>query len=48
LRGLTIGSLGRRILADQRAQYDEPIVFVLHFTTPRAQFVDRGKSAVRL
>jgi hypothetical protein len=36
------------ILADQRAQYDEPIVFVLHFTTPRAQFVDRGKSAVRL
>lgn len=47
----TLGAYGKSlssILAGQRAQYDEPIVFVLHFTTPRAQFVDRGKSAVRL
>jgi hypothetical protein len=47
----TLGAYGKSlssILADQRAQYDEPIVFVLHFTTRRAQFVDRGKSAVRL
>jgi DNA topoisomerase VI subunit B len=36
------------ILAEQWADADEPIVFVLHATTPRPPFVDRGKSAVRL
>jgi len=36
------------ILTSQRAHNDEPIVFVLHYVCPRVQFVDRGKSAVRL
>jgi hypothetical protein len=36
------------ILANQRAESDEPIVFVAHLVMPRAQFIDRGKSAVRL
>ena len=47
----SLGSYGKSlssILADQRAQHHEPIVFVLHYTCPRVQFVDRGKSAVRL
>jgi hypothetical protein len=46
-----LGSYGRSlsaILTSQRARDDEPIVFVLHYVCPRVQFVDRGKSAVRL
>jgi hypothetical protein len=36
------------LLADQRAGTDESIVFVLHFTCPRAAYTDRGKSALVL
>jgi DNA topoisomerase VI subunit B len=36
------------LLAAQRAGRDEPIVFVLHFACPRAQYTDRGKSAIVL
>jgi hypothetical protein len=36
------------LLADQRAGRDEEIVFVLHFTCPRAAYTDRGKSAIVL
>ena len=35
-------------LADKRAGRNEPIVFVLHFACPRAQYTDRGKSAIVL
>jgi hypothetical protein len=47
----TLGAVGRSlssILANQRAESDEPIVFVAHLVMPRAQFIDRGKSVVRL
>jgi hypothetical protein len=36
------------LLADQRAGRDEPIIFVLHFASPRAAYTDRGKSAIVL
>jgi hypothetical protein len=36
------------LLADQRAGRNEPVVFVLHFACPRAQYTDRGKSAIVL
>jgi hypothetical protein len=39
--GEGLGSL----LADQRVGRNEPIVFVLHYTCPRAAYTDRGKSA---
>ena len=34
------------LLAQQRADSDEPIVFFLHLTSPRVQFADRGKTAL--
>jgi DNA topoisomerase VI subunit B len=42
--GKSLGS----ILVDQWAGNDEPIVVFVHAITPRAQFVDRGKSAVAI
>ena len=36
------------LLAEQRAGRNEPVVFVLHFVCPRAQYTDRGKSAIVL
>jgi DNA topoisomerase VI subunit B len=44
-----LGGCGRSldtILAQQRAARDEPVIFVLHLAVPRAQYTDRGKSAV--
>ena len=34
------------LLETQRAGANEPIVFLLHCTSPRVQYTDRGKSAV--
>jgi DNA topoisomerase VI subunit B len=34
------------LLAEQRARYHEPIVFVAHFACPRIEYTDRGKSAL--
>jgi len=47
----SFGSTGEgleSLLADQRAGRNEPIVFFLHFACPRAQYTDRGKSAIVL
>ena len=33
-------------LQQLRAGSDEPIVFVLHYTCPRVEFTDRGKTAL--
>ena len=47
----SFGSTGEgleSLLADQRAGRNEPIVFFLHFVCPRAQYTDRGKSAIVL
>jgi histidine kinase/DNA gyrase B/HSP90-like ATPase len=37
-----------RLLAEQRASAQEPIVFVVHLASPRVQFSDRGKTALIL
>jgi hypothetical protein len=37
-----------KLLADQRATADEPIVFVVHLASPRVQFSDRGKTSLIL
>jgi DNA topoisomerase VI subunit B len=42
--GQSLGS----ILTNQRAGPDEPIVTVLHLACPRVEYLDRGKSSVRL
>jgi DNA topoisomerase VI subunit B len=34
------------VLAEQRAGRDEPVVLLIHLTYPRAEFSDRGKSAL--
>ena len=34
------------ILADQRANRNEPVVLVLHIVCPRVEYTDRGKSAL--
>jgi hypothetical protein len=34
------------VLQSQRAGHGEPVVLVLHLATPRAEYTDRGKSAV--
>lgn len=34
------------ILSRQRADRDEPVIFVLHVACPRVEYTDRGKSAV--
>jgi hypothetical protein len=36
------------LLARRYAGQDEPIVLVLHYTCPRADYTDRGKSAISL
>jgi DNA topoisomerase VI subunit B len=36
------------ILEQQRSGRDEPIVYLLHWASPRVQYTDRGKSAVAL
>jgi hypothetical protein len=36
------------VLQEQRAGVDEPVLFLLHLACPRAEFTDRGKSAVAL
>jgi hypothetical protein len=36
------------LLAKRYAGQDEPIVFVLHYTCPRVDYTDRGKSAISL
>jgi DNA topoisomerase VI subunit B len=46
-----LGGYGRSldtILTAQRAARDEPVIFVLHLAIPRAQYTDRGKSAVTI
>jgi hypothetical protein len=46
-----LGGLGQSlgsILTNQRAGPDEPIVTVLHLACPRVEYLDRGKSSVRL
>jgi hypothetical protein len=35
-----------RALAEMRATFDEPVVFVLHLAHPRVEYRDRGKSAL--
>lgn len=37
-----------RVLAEQRATSDEPVVLFLHMACPRVRYTDRGKSAVVL
>lgn len=34
------------LLADRRAEWDEPVAVFVHLATPRARYTDRGKSAV--
>jgi DNA topoisomerase VI subunit B len=34
------------ILSEQRASYDQPIVFALHLINPRIEYTDHGKTAV--
>ena len=34
------------ILSQQRADRDEPVIFVLHMACPRVEYTDRGKSSV--
>jgi DNA topoisomerase VI subunit B len=44
-----LGELGESlddILVEQRAGVDEPIAFLVHCVYPRAEYTDRGKSAV--
>jgi len=36
------------LLAQQRAASDEPVVVVVHLASPRIDYLDRGKSAVKL
>jgi hypothetical protein len=36
------------LLAKRHADYDEPIVFFLHYTCPRVDYTDRGKSTISL
>ena len=46
-----LGGYGRSldtILTAQRAARDEPVILVLHLAIPRAQYTDRGKSAVTI
>ena len=46
-----LGGYGRSldtILTAQRAASDEPVIVVLHLAIPRAQYTDRGKSAVTI
>jgi DNA topoisomerase VI subunit B len=47
----TLGAAGSgldAVLQDLRAGPDQPVVILLHLTTPRPAFTDRGKSAVSL
>jgi hypothetical protein len=37
-----------QLLSEQRAGRNEPIVFILHYACPRANYTDRGKSAIVL
>jgi hypothetical protein len=37
-----------RLLAEQRATAEEPIVVVVHLASPRVQFSDRGKTSLVL
>lgn len=44
-----LGAFGRSldtILSQQRADQDEPVIFVLHMACPRVEYTDRGKSSV--
>jgi hypothetical protein len=44
-----IGGYGQSldsILSQQRADRDEPVIFVLHAACPRVDYLDRGKSSV--
>ena len=34
------------ILERQRVSRDEPVIFVLHVSCPRVDYLDRGKSSV--
>jgi hypothetical protein len=46
-----LGTLGRSldtILANQRANRDEPVITLVHLACPRLSFTDRGKTAVAL
>ena len=36
------------VLADQRANSNRPIIYLLHLVHPRLQYTDRGKSAISL
>ena len=44
----TYGQSLDTILAQQRADRDEPVVIVLHVACPRVEYTDRGKSAVAI
>lgn len=44
-----LGAFGRSldtVLSQQRADRDEPVIFVLHMACPRVEYTDRGKSSV--
>ena len=36
------------ILAQQRADRDDPVVIVLHVACPHVEYTDRGKSAIAI
>jgi DNA topoisomerase VI subunit B len=47
----SFGDLGEGleyVLADQRANSNRPIIYLIHLAHPRLQYTDRGKSAVAL
>jgi DNA topoisomerase VI subunit B len=35
-----------RLLGEQQAQSNEPVIYVLHYACPRVEYTDRGKSAL--
>ena len=46
-----LGSYGESldtILAQQRADRDDPVIIVLHVACPRVEYTDRGKSAIAI
>ena len=45
-RHLKLGASLDTILSQQRMDYDEPVILVLHAAEPRVEYQDRGKSSV--
>jgi hypothetical protein len=47
----SLGAIGQSldtILANQRANRNDPVIVLIHITCPRLSFTDRGKSALAL